>query len=209
VILPNETYVLPRAAKVPEPKAETTWEKFAKEKGITKKKRERMVYDENNQEYRPRFGYKRANNGIEEIPIVEVKKGQDPFADPWAEAKNDKKQRVKKNTKNMLRNQGRANGTLGKSKSYGEYLFILCSLLTLHLVCCEAQDVVSGTGCILFRVLMNSHLFLRADPEKMPGIPLDMGKDSTMKRGKNGLKRALQLVQHSTASMGRFVRMPG
>jgi regulator of ribosome biosynthesis len=93
VILPNETYVLPRAAKVPEPKPETTWEKFAKEKGITKKKRERMVYDENNEEYRPRFGYKRANSGIDEIPIVEVKKGQDPFADPWAEAKNDKKNR--------------------------------------------------------------------------------------------------------------------
>jgi hypothetical protein len=27
----------------------------------------------------------------------------------------------------------------------------------------------------------------------------------TIKRGKNGLKRALQLVQHSTASMGRYV----
>jgi hypothetical protein len=26
----------------------------------------------------------------------------------------------------------------------------------------------------------------------------------TIKRGKNGLKRALQLVQHSTASMGRY-----
>jgi hypothetical protein len=32
-----------------------------------------------------------------------------------------------------------------------------------------------------------------------------MDKESTLKRGKNGLKRALQLVQHSTASMGRYV----
>jgi hypothetical protein len=46
---------------------------------------------------------------------------------------------------------------------------------------------------------------LHADPEKVPGIPLGMDKESTLKRGKNGLKRALQLVQHSTASMGRYV----
>ena len=109
---------MPRATKVPEPKPETKWEKFAKEKGIKKKKRERMVFDENNQEFRPRFGYKGANSGIEEIPIVEVKPGQDPFADPWAEARTDKKARVKKNTKAMLKNQGRA---LGK-KGYGECL---------------------------------------------------------------------------------------
>lgn len=76
-----------------------------------------MVYDENNQEFRPRFGYKRANSGIEEVPIIEVKPGQDPFADPWAEARAEKKERVKKNTKQMLRNKGKA---LGNSKSYGK-----------------------------------------------------------------------------------------
>ncbi len=36
----------------------------------------------------------------------------------------------------------------------------------------------------------------------MPGIPIDM--ESKKKRGKEGVRRALQLVQHSTASMGRF-----
>ena len=120
VVLPNETSVLPRACKVPEPKAETKWEKFAKEKGIKKKKRDRMVFDESNQEFRPRFGYKGANSGIDEVPIIEVQPGQDPFADPWAAARVDKKSRVKKNTKNMLKNQGRALGAVGKSKSYGE-----------------------------------------------------------------------------------------
>lgn len=52
------------------------------------------------------------------------------------------------------------------------------------------------------------HLFL--DPEKIPGIPLDIGKDGKAKRGRAGLKTALQLVQHSTASMGRYDEMrPG
>jgi hypothetical protein len=40
------------------------------------------------------------------------------------------------------------------------------------------------------------------DPAKIPGIPVELSaKDS--KRGKDGVRRALQLVQHSTASMGR------
>lgn len=40
------------------------------------------------------------------------------------------------------------------------------------------------------------------DPANTPGIPLDI-KEKTAKRGKEGVRRALQLVQHSTASMGR------
>jgi regulator of ribosome biosynthesis len=134
VVLPNEKSILPRSAKIPEPKAETKWEKFAKEKGIKKKKRDRMVFDESNQEYRPRFGYKGANSGIEEIPIVEVKAGQDPFADPWAEARQDKKNRVKKNEKNQLKNIGRALGKSGKNKTYGminndRIIYVVCFYL--------------------------------------------------------------------------------
>lgn len=37
----------------------TTWEKFAKEKGIKKRKRsERMEWDEKAKAWRPRWGYK-------------------------------------------------------------------------------------------------------------------------------------------------------
>jgi regulator of ribosome biosynthesis len=57
------SFPLPRANPLPQPKPLTKWEKFAKEKGIKKKKRERMIYDEDHQEYRPRFGYKRTNSG--------------------------------------------------------------------------------------------------------------------------------------------------
>ena len=41
--LPAPIYRLPREKPVPEEKAETKWEKFAKTKGITKTKRSRMV----------------------------------------------------------------------------------------------------------------------------------------------------------------------
>ena len=43
---------------IPQPKPETKWAKYAKEKGITTKKRDRMVFDESKQEYAPRWGYK-------------------------------------------------------------------------------------------------------------------------------------------------------
>ena len=154
-LLPSELFKLPREKRIPEAKPETKWEKFAREKGIKNKKRERMIFDEELQEYRPRYGYKRANNGIEDIPIVEIKNGQDPFADPWAEERKEKKARITKNTKQQLKNQRR-------NSSY--------------------------------------------NPVSVPGLPIDLiNKDK--KRGKEGIKQALQLAQHSTASLGRFDEM--
>ena len=114
-VLPAEFTLIPREKHIPEPKPETRWEKFAKDKGIKNKKRERMVFDEDSQEYRPRFGYKRVNNGVEDLPIVEVKTGQDPFADPWAQERQDKKARIQKNMKSQQKNVRRALGDSPKS----------------------------------------------------------------------------------------------
>lgn len=160
-VLPAEVLRLPREKKVPEPKPETKWEKFAREKNIKHKKKDRMVFDDTVQEYRPRYGYKGINSGIDDHAIVEVKSGQDRMKDPWAEAKTEKKSRVMKETKKQVRNLSRGkNGITVAAK--GPY-----------------------------------------DPKAVPGIPLDL-VDKGKKRGKEGVQRALQLVQHSTASMGRF-----
>ena len=43
------------------------------------------------------------------------------------------------------------------------------------------------------------------DPSEIPGIPLDIVNGTGAKKGKEGVRKTLQLVQHSTASMGRFV----
>lgn len=58
---------------LPAAKKETRWEKFAKEKGIQNRKRARMVWEEEAQEWRPRWGYGRAKGGVEDMAIVEVK----------------------------------------------------------------------------------------------------------------------------------------
>ena len=48
-----------------------------------------------------------------------------------------------------------------------------------------------------------------SDPSSVPGIPVNLegpssDSSATRKRGKQGVRSALQLVQHSTASMGRY-----
>jgi regulator of ribosome biosynthesis len=57
-IFPPPRSRLPRRLPVPEEKEETRWERFAREKGIKKQKRSRMVWDEQWNEWRPRYGYK-------------------------------------------------------------------------------------------------------------------------------------------------------
>lgn len=55
--LPPPTTALPRAKPVPKPREPTKWEKFAQQKGITKHKRSREVWDEGTQDFKRRFGY--------------------------------------------------------------------------------------------------------------------------------------------------------
>lgn len=59
----------------------------------------------------------------------------------------------------------------------------------------------------LFSLLMP---FLSVDAAIVPGIPVELNQQKQLKRGKSGLKKALELVQTSTASMGRYDEMrPG
>ena len=55
--MPARTTKIPREKPIPK-KVETKWEKYAKQKGIKKHKRERMVFDKDANEWRPRWGYK-------------------------------------------------------------------------------------------------------------------------------------------------------
>ena len=101
--LPPPVLKMPREKPCPKPHVETRWEKFAKEKGITKKKKTRMAFDEEKQEYAPAWGYKRTDDLSDWA--IEVKHGQDPMADPWTARKDAKKDRVDKNTRQNLRNK--------------------------------------------------------------------------------------------------------
>ena len=71
VSLPRPELALPRAKPVPKPKPLTKWQKFAAEKGISKKKRSKLVFDENAQDWKRRHGYNRGNDEAA-VPIIEA-----------------------------------------------------------------------------------------------------------------------------------------
>jgi regulator of ribosome biosynthesis len=71
VVLPKPNLILPRAKPLLKAKPLTKWEQFAKEKGIKKGKRSKLVFDEVSQDWKRRHGYKRGNDEAA-IPIIEA-----------------------------------------------------------------------------------------------------------------------------------------
>lgn len=63
------------------------------------------------QEYRPAFGYKRANDETKQW-LIEVPQGTDPYEDQFAKLKAAKKERIAKNELQRLRNIARNNKSM-------------------------------------------------------------------------------------------------
>lgn len=107
--LPAGTTIIPREKPLPKAKPLTKWEKYAKEKGIQKQKKSKLVWDDVVKEWVPRFGYKKAKAETEKNWLMEYKEGQDQ--DPREKAIEDKRERVAKNELQRLRNIARAKKT--------------------------------------------------------------------------------------------------
>lgn len=84
ITLPAPTTALPREKPLPKPPTPTRWAKFAAEKGIVKKKRDRMIYDELQQKWMPRYGYKRHNSDDADW-LIPAKPSDKPGSDPFEE----------------------------------------------------------------------------------------------------------------------------
>eukprot|EP00559_Dactyliosolen_fragilissimus_P005728 CAMPEP_0184855264 /NCGR_PEP_ID=MMETSP0580-20130426/565_1 /TAXON_ID=1118495 /ORGANISM="Dactyliosolen fragilissimus" /LENGTH=538 /DNA_ID=CAMNT_0027349737 /DNA_START=247 /DNA_END=1863 /DNA_ORIENTATION=+ len=198
----------PRALPPPEQKAETKWEKFAKERGIApKEKRSRKVWDELTNSWTYRTGYEKAAslNDPKSWPIMEVKGNDDPFEDPWQKARDEKKKRLDKNTDNRMRNAERA-GLLAKGTA----------TRTLKAKTNVRESGRKGGN------MDNHNIRERIVPA---GIPIDLNNNTNTnnnrnysndikspstdpaKRGKELTKLALYATQRSTASLGKFDSM--
>ncbi|KAM4606482.1 ribosome biogenesis regulatory protein homolog [Polymixia lowei] len=105
--LPDPVTRLPREKPPPKRKAPTKWEEFAKLKGIQKKKKTNLVWDDVAKEWRRRWGYKRAKDDTKEW-LIEVPVTADPNEDQFEKRNKAKKERVAKNELNRLRNIARA-----------------------------------------------------------------------------------------------------
>ncbi|KAJ5076810.1 ribosome biogenesis regulatory protein [Anaeramoeba ignava] len=111
--LPDPTTKIPREKPVPEEKPLTKWEKFAREKGIKKRKKSRKVWDQNKQQWGYRSGYGKANNEMDEVIIED--KGEIEAEDPFLQRKQNKQKRIQQQKKNELMNIARSkNGKVAK-----------------------------------------------------------------------------------------------
>ncbi|KAL5975806.1 hypothetical protein ACLOJK_020134 [Asimina triloba] len=103
VQLPAPTTRLPREKHLPKPKPPTKWELFANKKGIKKRKKDKIVFDEQTGTWKRRHGYDRVNDD-KDVPIIEAKMTDEPGEDPFSERQNERKKRVEKQEKNRLQN---------------------------------------------------------------------------------------------------------
>ncbi|ORX35158.1 ribosome biogenesis regulatory protein-domain-containing protein [Kockovaella imperatae] len=95
---PAPTTVLPREKPLPKPKPPTKWERFAKEKGISHVKKDKVVWDEEKQDWVKRWGRGGKNKEAEDQWLHEVKGGDNADHDPAATARAERKARIAKNT---------------------------------------------------------------------------------------------------------------
>lgn len=131
---PPPATLLPREKPLPKPKPLTKWERFANEKGISHRKKEKDVWDDERQEWVPRWGRFGKNKDKEEQWLHEVKPGEGGSilffliptrADLWAEADKDpaktaraeRKARIAKNTKQNTANVAAASASVTAARA--------------------------------------------------------------------------------------------
>jgi len=115
--LPPPTTHLPRAKPLPKPKPMTKWEKFAKAKGISHKKRDKKVWDEEKQEWVNRWGWKGQNKEKEEQWLTEVPANAEVDFDPRKVARDERKAKMAKNERQQQQNLARAQSEQGAAAS--------------------------------------------------------------------------------------------
>ncbi|OMJ09091.1 Ribosome biogenesis regulatory protein-like protein [Smittium culicis] len=116
--LPDPKHTIPREKPVPKDVPLTRWEKFAKLKGINKKKKDRMVYDDATGELRPSWGYKGMNKKEESEWLIPIKSTS--FGDNSVDVRKDlaskRKENIEKNNKRKQRNVEEAYPKAAKAK---------------------------------------------------------------------------------------------
>ena len=70
--LPPRATVVPREKPMPKEKPKTKWDEFARIKGIEKRKRSSKAWNEEREEFVPRFGRKSAKNDSMADWVVEL-----------------------------------------------------------------------------------------------------------------------------------------
>lgn len=112
--LPETIITLPRSLPVPIPKPPTKWEKYKMEKGITQRKRSRMVFSEEVGDWVPRWG----KGSIKHIQdsMNWVMEEKEPGVNPFEQKSNEKQLAKAKQMKRQIKNEEFAKQYLAKKK---------------------------------------------------------------------------------------------
>lgn len=190
--LPNSgpSTLLPRAKPLPKPAPLTKWQKFAKDKGIAPKaQRDKMVFDEDKQEWVNRWGWKGKNKDEETAWIREVKAGEDQEEGTLERnvGKRARKERTMKNQKQQLKNIQRANAESSKSST------------TAILESSTSNQTVSTT---IRNKADRRAAKIAANTEKTKAE--GMARREEQAKRKSELESLIQTSKKSTASLGKF-----
>ena len=112
--LPENIITLPRSLPVPIPKPPTKWEKYKMEKGITQRKRSRMVYSEEVGDWVPRWGKGSVKHIQDSMNWLMEEK--EPGVNPFAQKSNEKQIAKAKQMKRQIKNEEFAKNYLAKKK---------------------------------------------------------------------------------------------
>lgn len=109
VTLPKPSTRLPREKPLPKGPILTKWEQYAREKGLTRRKKEKKLWDETLKRWVPRYGYRKVQAEKEKNWVIEVPGNVDPYEDQFEKRAQLKKERIAKNEYQRLRNIARHN----------------------------------------------------------------------------------------------------
>jgi len=114
--LPEPTSKIPREKPPPQQKVATKWEEFAKSKGIVKRKKSRMVWDDIAKEYRPRWGKDRPLDPKQDwvLPHNPEKLEAAGVEDPFELNTKNKKEKLDKQKTREMKNKRRASQAFEK-----------------------------------------------------------------------------------------------
>ena len=112
--LPENIITLPRSLPIPIQKPPTKWEKYKMEKGITQRKRSRMVYSEEVGDWVPRWG----KGSVKKIQdsMNWVMEEKEPGVNPFEQKSNEKQIAKAKQMKRQIKNEEFAKKFLAQKK---------------------------------------------------------------------------------------------
>ena len=112
--LPESIITLPRSLPIPIQKPMTKWEKYKMEKGITQRKRGRMVYSEEVGDWVPRWGKGSVKHIQDSMNWVMEEK--EPGVNPFEQKSNEKQIAKAKQMKKQIKNEESAKKYLAQKK---------------------------------------------------------------------------------------------